>query len=50
LTGSRTRSAVFADLLGGDVKDPKVAQKRALIENLLETVKRGRAASLGHRL
>ncbi|MBP9891950.1 MAG: hypothetical protein KBG84_08580 [Planctomycetes bacterium] len=28
----------FADLLGGDVKDPKVAQKRALIENLLETV------------
>lgn len=27
----------FAELLGGDVKDPKVAQKRALIENLLET-------------
>ncbi len=28
----------FADLLKGDVKDPKVIQKRALIENLLETV------------
>lgn len=34
----QTSERGFADLLGGDVKDPKVAQKRALIENLLETV------------
>lgn len=28
----------FAELLGGDVKDPEIQKKRALIENLLETV------------
>jgi hypothetical protein len=32
------KEASFATLLGGDVKDPAIIKKRALINNLLETV------------
>lgn len=32
------KEARFAELLGGEVKDPEIQKKRALIENLLETV------------
>ncbi|MCB9894690.1 MAG: hypothetical protein H6839_09585 [Planctomycetes bacterium] len=31
------REQRFAELLGGDVKDPEIKKKRALIDNLLET-------------
>src|SRR5690606_16280429 len=32
------RETRFAELLGGDPKDPAIQKKRALVENLLETV------------
>ncbi|MCB9934911.1 MAG: VWA domain-containing protein [Planctomycetes bacterium] len=38
LSEIQRREARFAELLGGEVSDPEIRKKRALVENLLETV------------